>query len=126
MISRCARTRSSRTRSSSSCTGATDEGSHTNLATAWANVQGTGLAVDALQPALSQADPQLTRSATSGLERLGGLLAAHRTANGGWTPLDALTTAQRQRINGATSSLLETLELIPDQLQPAPSGGDVD
>jgi len=107
-------------------TGATDEGSHTNLATAWANVQGTGLAVDALRPALSQADPQLTRDATSGLERLGGLLAAHRTANGSWTPLDALTTAQRQRINGATSSLLETLELIPDQLQPAPSGGDVD
>ena len=63
-------------------TGATDEGSHTNLATAWANVQGTGLAVDALRPALSQADPQLTKSATSGLERLGGLLAAHRAANG--------------------------------------------
>jgi hypothetical protein len=32
----------------------------------------------------------------------------------------------RERINGATSSLLEELELIPDKLQPAPSRGDVD
>ena len=107
-------------------TGATDQGSHTNLATAWANVQGTGLAVAALRPALAQADPQLTRNATSGLERLSGMLAAHRTTSGNWTPLDALTTAQRQRIDGATSSLLETLQLIPTRLQPAPSGGDVD
>ena len=107
-------------------TGATDEGSHSNLGTAWANVQGTHLAVAALHPALERADPQLARNAGAGLDRLGAMLAAYRQADGGWTPLDSLTTAKRERINGATSSLLEQLQLIPDKLQPAPSGGDVD
>jgi hypothetical protein len=37
-----------------------------------------------------------------------------------------LTTAQRTRIEGATSSLLEQFELIPDKLQAAPSGGGDD
>jgi high-affinity iron transporter len=107
-------------------TGATDEGSHSNLGTAWANVQGTQLAVDALHPALERADPQLAREAPAGLDRLGAMLAAYRQADGGWTPLDSLTTAHRERINGAMSSLLEQLELIPDKLQPAPSGGEGD
>ena len=107
-------------------TGATDEGSHSNLGTAWANVQGTRLAVDALHPALERADRQLARDARAGLDRLGAMLVAYRQADGGWTPLDSLTTTQRERINGTTSSLLEQLELIPDKLQPAPSGGDVD
>jgi high-affinity iron transporter len=106
-------------------TGATDEGSHSSLGTAWANVQGTQLAVDALHPALERADPQLARDAPAGLDRLGALLAAHRKA-GGWTPLDSLTTAEQERIDGATSSLLEQLELIPGKLQPAPTGGGVD
>jgi high-affinity iron transporter len=106
-------------------TGETDEGSHSNLGTAWANVQGTRLAVDALHPALERADRQLAGDASAGLDRLGALLAADRQADGGWTPLDSLTTTQRERIDGATGSLLEQLELIPDKLQPAPSGGDV-
>jgi hypothetical protein len=54
------------------------------------------------------------------------MLAAHRQAGGGWTPLSSLTTTQREQIDGATSSLLEQLELIPDKLQPAPSGGEGD
>ncbi len=107
-------------------TGETDEGSHSNLGTAWANVEGTRLAVDALQPALELADPQLARATPAALDRLGAMLAAYRQAAGGWTPLGSLTTAQRERIDGATSSLLEQLELIPDTLQAAPSGGDVD
>jgi iron uptake system EfeUOB component EfeO/EfeM len=107
-------------------TGETDEGSHSNLGTAWANVQGTLLAVDALHPALERADPQLARDAPAGLDRLSALLAAHRQADGGWTPLHSLTTRQRERIDGATSSLLEQLELIPDRLQPAPAGGSDD
>jgi high-affinity iron transporter len=106
-------------------TGATDEGSHSNLGTAWANVQGTQLAVDALHPALERADSQLAHDAPAGLDRLGAMLGAYRQG-GGWKPLDSLTTAQHQRIDGATSSLLEQLELIPDKLQPAPSGGEGD
>ena len=107
-------------------TGATDQGSHSNLGTAWANVQGTQLAVDALHPALERADPQLARDAPAGLDRLAAMLASNRRPGGGWAPLGSLTTPQRQRINGATSSLLEQLQLIPDKLQPAPSGGEGD
>jgi high-affinity iron transporter len=107
-------------------TGETDEGSHTNLGTAWANVQGTQLAVSALHPALERADPQLARNAGAGLDRLGALLAANRQSGGGWTPLGSLTTASREQIDSAASSLLEQLELIPDRLQPAPTGGNVD
>jgi high-affinity iron transporter len=104
-------------------TGETDQGSHSNLGTAWANVQGTELAVSALHPALVRADPRLARTATAGLDRFGALLAARRKADGTWTPLGSLTTVQRERIDGAASSLLEQLELIPDRLQAAPSGG---
>jgi high-affinity iron transporter len=107
-------------------TGATDEGSHTNLGTAWANVRGTQLAVDALRPALRRVDPRLARDAVAGLDRLGTMLASHRHADGGWAPLASLTAEQREGINGATSGLLEQLELIPDRLQPAPWGGDAD
>jgi high-affinity iron transporter len=107
-------------------TGATDEGSHSNLGTAWANVQGTRLAVAALHPALERADRQLARDAPAGLERLGAILATYRQADGGWTALASLTAAQRERIDGVTSSLLEQLELIPDKLQPVPSGGGDD
>jgi high-affinity iron transporter len=107
-------------------TGETDEGSHSNLGTAWANVQGTKLAVDALHPALERADRQLARDVPAGLDQLGAMLAAKRRDGGGWAPLGSLTTAQREQIDGATSSLLEQLELIPDKLQPAPAGGNVD
>jgi high-affinity iron transporter len=107
-------------------TGETDEGSHSNLGTAWANVQGTKLAVTALHPALVRADRQLARSASAGLDRLGAMLATYRQADGTWMPLDSLTTARRERLDGAASSLLEQLDLIPDKLQPTPSGGDSD
>jgi high-affinity iron transporter len=107
-------------------TGATDQGSHSNLGTAWANVQGTQLAIGALHPALEHADGQLARSASAGLDRLGGMLAGYRQADGRWTPLASLTTTQRERIDSATSSLLEQLELIPDKLQPVPTGGGND
>jgi high-affinity iron transporter len=107
-------------------TGASDHGSHTNLATAWANVQGTDLAMSALHPVLSRANPELAKETSSGLDRLGGMLASHRSPDGSWDALDSLTEVERTRINGTLSGLLEQLQLVPDQLQPAPSGGDVD
>jgi iron uptake system EfeUOB component EfeO/EfeM len=82
--------------------------------------------VDALHPALERADRQLARDVPAGLDQLGAMLAAKRRDGGGWAPLGSLTTAQREQIDGATSSLLEQLELIPDKLQPAPAGGNVD
>jgi high-affinity iron transporter len=107
-------------------TGETDEGSNTNLATAWANVQGTRLAIDALSPVLGRANPQLLATAKAGLARLGGMLEAYKRPDGEWVALQSLTTGQRERLDGTLSGLLEHLELIPDELEPAPTGGSDD
>ena len=107
-------------------TGETDEGSHTNLGTAWANVQGTRLALDALHPPSGAPTHRLRASASAGLDGLGAMLAAYRRAGGGWTPLCIADDGAARAVNGATSGLLEQLELIPDMLQPAPSGGEGD
>jgi high-affinity iron transporter len=107
-------------------TGETDEGSHTNLATAWANVQGTGLALQALNSVLGRANPQLLADATTGLNKLDGILGSYKRPDGNWVALQSLTIGQREQLDGALSGLLEHLELIPDVLQPAPSGGDDD
>jgi high-affinity iron transporter len=103
-------------------TGETDEGSNTNLATAWANVQGTGLALHALHSVLGNANPALLASATAGLSRLDGILESYRRPDGSWLPLQSLSIAQHERLDGSLSGLLEHLELIPDELQPAPAG----
>jgi high-affinity iron transporter len=107
-------------------TGETDQGSHTNLGTAWANVQGTGLALKALRPVLKNAKPQLFTHASARLVRLGGMLQSYQRPGGGWVALQSLTIGQRQRLDGALSGLLEQLALIPDVLQPAPTGANDD
>src|SRR5262249_7018778 len=57
-------------------TGQTDQGSDTNLGTAWSNVRGTELAVNALSPVLRQTHPALVKDLRSKLTRLEGMLAA--------------------------------------------------
>jgi len=104
-------------------TGETDEGSHTNLATAWANVQGTKLAIAALTPALGHVDPGLLGEVTTGLNQLSATLLSQHAA-GGWTPLGSLSTRDRETIDSSLSGLLEKLELVPDTLEPAMNGGD--
>jgi iron uptake system EfeUOB component EfeO/EfeM len=98
-------------------TGETDEGSHTNLATAWANVQGTQLALHAITQLLSASSPGLVSAARRGLAGLEARLAAYRRPNGSWEALQALTRPQRERLDAATSGLLERLELVPDRLE---------
>jgi high-affinity iron transporter len=107
-------------------TGETDEGSNTNLATAWSNVQGTGFALTALHSVLNNANPKLLANATAGLNRVDGILESYKRPDGQWLPLKSLTIEQRERLDGALSGLLEQLELIPDQLEPAPTGGNDD
>ncbi len=97
-------------------TGEEDEGSHTTLATALANVQGTQLALGAIAPLLAQHEPKLLASARSGLAALGARLATY-DSSGTWTPLDELTQAQREQVDGQLSSLLEQLSVIPDLLE---------
>jgi high-affinity iron transporter len=101
-------------------TGDTDEGSHTNLATARANVDGTSMVLGVLTQQLRQRDPTLYTQAETGLHTLGTLLDSY-DRDGRWTPLSALSQTQREHINAVTGQLLEQLALIPNILQMPPS-----
>jgi high-affinity iron transporter len=98
-------------------TGETDQGSHTGLATAVANVEGTQMTLAAIAPPLAQRDPALLAAASAGLRQLASLLNSYRLPDGWWTPVQALSQAQHEVLDGTLSSLLETLSPIPDILE---------
>jgi high-affinity iron transporter len=97
-------------------TGETDEGSHTNLATAWANAQGTQLALAALTPLLRANDPALLARVTPALKAMTAEFQSYQQPNGTWTPVQSLTTAEHEHLDGALGALLEQLSAIPDVL----------
>ena len=86
-------------------TGKTDEGSHTNLASAWANAKGTALALNAITPLLRQNAPRLLAE-----------LKSYEHPNRTWTPLQSLTTPEREHLDGSLGALLGQLSLVPDVL----------
>jgi high-affinity iron transporter len=97
--------------------GETDEGSNTNIATAWANVGGTELSLDAIAPLLHALQPALLSRLRAGVAGLATSFLGYRHPDGTWTPLQALTTIQRERLDGETSALLEQLDAVPDLLE---------
>jgi high-affinity iron transporter len=97
-------------------TGETDEGSHTNLATAWANTQGVGYALRALTPLLKTADPSLLTQVNAGLHVLQVTLRSFETPQGRWIALQSLAVNTRERLDSEIGGLLEQLSLIPDLL----------
>jgi high-affinity iron transporter len=97
-------------------TGETDEGSHTNLATAWANAQGSALALAAIGPLLRTSDPKLLAEVTTGLAAMTAALRSYEQPDGSWTPLQSLTAAEREQLDGSLGALLERLSAIPDLL----------
>ena len=101
-------------------TGETDQGSHTGLATAAANVQGTEMTLGALAPLLQQRDPALLAATTDDLHGLATLLDSYRSPDGTWTPVQSLTQAQREDLDGAIGNYLETVSPIPDLLELPP------
>jgi iron uptake system EfeUOB component EfeO/EfeM len=98
-------------------TGETDQGSNTNLATAWANVQGTQLALAAIAPLLQQGEPGLVASLRQGLQNMAGTFKGFEHPDGTWTPLQSLTRAQREDLDGELGGLLEQLSVVPDLLE---------
>jgi high-affinity iron transporter len=97
-------------------TGGTDQGSGTNLATADANLAGTGELLGVLRPLIAARDPHLLGTVDADIARLQALLdAAHH--GGSWTPVDRLDPDARARINGSTGQLLEDLAPVPDLLE---------
>jgi high-affinity iron transporter len=97
-------------------TGDVDQGSHTTLATALANVEGTQLALGAIAGLLRPRQPQLLAQVSSGLTSLAAMLQRYdRPA--GWTSLADLTQPDREHLDAAVSGLLEQLSPIPDLLE---------
>ncbi len=102
-------------------TGDTDQGAHSNLATARANVDGARLVIGALAEPLRQRNPRLLATSYADLTRVADVLDTFRRTPYRWTPLSMLTTATRERLNAALSQALEELALIPGTLQMPPS-----
>ncbi len=107
-------------------TGETDFGSHTNLATVAANVQGTEMTLAAITPLLARENVTVLHQARRGLTAFATDLARYRSSTGTWTALQDLTQAQREQLDGTLSELLEHLAPIPDllNLPPSPNGDE--
>jgi high-affinity iron transporter len=101
-------------------TGETDQGSHTGLATSEANVQGTEMTLAAITPLLRRNDPTVLATASGSLHRLGQQLDTYQHPDGSWTPVQSLTQAQREHLDGAIGGYLETISPVPDLLELKP------
>ncbi|WP_165965484.1 EfeM/EfeO family lipoprotein [Actinomadura bangladeshensis] len=93
----------------SELTGKADQGSGTVLATAAANVDGARAVLRSLRPLLK--DRMDLAEIDTWLGRTAHLLRAqHR--HGEWTPLDRLSTVERERMNGTVGELVELLSSV--------------
>jgi high-affinity iron transporter len=92
-----------------------DFGSHTTLATAWANVQGTQLSLAAITPLLRPEDPSLLASVQTGLQNMAAAFHAY-DVNGTWAPLESLSQTQAAQLDGELGALLQQLDQVPDLL----------
>jgi high-affinity iron transporter len=101
-------------------TGETDQGSHTGLATAEANVQGTEMTLAAIAPLLRRNAPAVFAASTAALHYLGDLLSTYQLPDGWWTPVQSLTQTQREVLDGAIGEYLETVSPVPDILELSP------
>ncbi|MDQ0381825.1 peptidase M75 family protein [Amycolatopsis thermophila] len=95
----------------SELTGHTDYGSGTGLATTLANLDGTVAVLDVLRPLLSTRMPALS-DVDAQIARVRTVLHTGQRRDGSWVPVAQLTTAQRERVNGAVAELTEQLAPI--------------
>lgn len=100
-------------------TGDTDEGSHTNLATVRANIDGDREVLAVLKTLIDQRDPKLLRTAEAQLTTFANLLDTYRSPAGKWTPVESLTLAQHQQLDADADAVLATLDQIPAILEQA-------
>jgi high-affinity iron transporter len=101
-------------------TGESDQGSHTGLATAMANVQGTQMILGVIAPLLEKGEPHLLSDLRSDLDQLAALLTTYELPDGTWTPIQSLTKNQREHLDGAVGNYLETVTPLPDLLELPP------
>ncbi|MCU1513000.1 MAG: EfeM/EfeO family lipoprotein [Microbacteriaceae bacterium] len=98
-------------------TGATDAGSHTELATISANLDGTRQALEPLRDLLSTRYPGLAET-DRWLARSTALVASFRAANGSWQPLTTLTPTQRSVLDATLDSTVELLAPVASICDP--------
>jgi len=98
-------------------TGETDAGSHTNLATIGANLDGSQEALSALTGLLASRYPQLadTEAALAASQKL---VEGYHRADGSWTPLGALSRAQRQQLDASLDTAVELLAPVAEITEP--------
>ncbi len=97
--------------------GGTDAGSGTTLATVAANLYGSREALAPLLPLLRSRYAGLGET-ESWLDRADALVAGFRQPDGRWTPLDDLTTAQRETLDATLSETVEHLAPIAEIAAP--------
>lgn len=97
-------------------TGQSDQGSGTELATVSADVAGTRDVLSVLRPLLRTRYPGL-HEVDAWLDRTDRVLAAH-DHDGRWTPPGDLSTADREKVNGAVAGTLERLAPIAEICEP--------
>jgi high-affinity iron transporter len=106
-------------------TGDADQGSHTVLATARANVDGTLSVLGAIEPLLQSRAPKLATDAERSVNSLGALLDSYRRADGSWLGLADLSPQQHEVLDARFGAVLETLAPVPDVLElPRDAGQD--
>jgi iron uptake system component EfeO len=98
--------------------GTDDYGSGTTLATGDANIGATRAQLAILRPLLQSRYPQLP-SLDSWLDRLQHLIDAAHTSNG-WTPVNRLTSMQREDLNAAAAQAVQLLAPIPVMFEASP------
>jgi len=97
--------------------GATDAGSHTNLATIDANLGGSAEALSLLAGLLRSRYPALadTQAALAASTRL---VDGYRMADGSWAALSALSRPQREQLNASLDATAELLAPVAEITEP--------
>ena len=96
--------------------GMSDQGAGATYAETLANLEGTWVVVDQLAPLIEPRRPDLLPGIRTRLDALGNLLRGMER-DGHWPSLGQASLAERQRVNGALSDLLENLAVIPNLLE---------
>jgi high-affinity iron transporter len=100
--------------------GIDDEGSGAVYAETYADTQVTATVLGELAPLIDQRSPGLVATTDAQIATVQAALAATR-AGGQWQSHWLVPLAQRQAVDAATGSLLETLSSVPDLLEVPPS-----
>jgi iron uptake system EfeUOB component EfeO/EfeM len=104
-------------------TGHDDYGSGTTLATTLANIQGTRVLPDLLNPLLGPRYPGLPQ-VNAGLASLQALLEKEHLPNGQWVPVSALPTATREQVDATCDQVLQVLAPIASIAEPRNTAHD--